>query len=78
MKVENQPQQKKEHSINLHLLLKGLHREFPEKDRKLNNEATDSGSQGRKKKKKRRKKILNVFDENVASCMFDTIFVLLI
>lgn len=34
MKVENQPQQMKEYSINLHLLLKGLHKEFPEKDLK--------------------------------------------
>lgn len=34
MKVENQPQQKKEYSVNLRVLLKGLHKEFPEEDRK--------------------------------------------
>lgn len=62
MKVENQPQQMKEYSINLHLLLKGLHKEFPEKDLKtlkywsLSNEATDSGSWEWKKKKQKRKK----------------------
>lgn len=58
MKVEHQPQQKKEYSINLHLLLKGLHKEFPEKDKtlkywSLSNEATDSGS-GRKKNKQKK------------------------
>lgn len=62
MKVENQPQQMKEYSINLHLLLKGLHKEFPEKDLKtlkywsLSNEATDSGSWEWKKKQKKEKK----------------------
>lgn len=82
MKVENQPQQMKEYSINLHLLLKGLHKEFPEKDLKtlkywsLSNEATDSGSwewKKKNKKGKKKKQKLNVFEENVASCMFDTI-----
>lgn len=35
MEEENQPQQKKDYSIILHLLLKGLHVEFSEKDLKL-------------------------------------------
>lgn len=55
----------KEYSINLHLLLKGLHKEFPEKDLKtlkywsLSNEATDSGSWEWKKKKTKKEKKKN-------------------
>lgn len=60
MKVENQPQQKKEHSINLHLLLKGLHREFPEKDTKhwstdhwaMKQQTLDHRGEKKKRKKK--------------------------
>lgn len=35
MEEENQPRQKKDYSINLHLLVKGLHKEFSEKDSEL-------------------------------------------
>lgn len=50
----NSPQQKKEMGFNLHLLLKGLHKEFQEKDRKLwiNEQRTLDRGGGKKKQKK--------------------------
>lgn len=35
MEEENQPRQKKDYSINLHRLAKGLHKECSEKDSEL-------------------------------------------
>lgn len=58
MEEENRTRQKKDYSIILHRLVKGLHKEFSEKDSELlknwwmSSEASDSGSWGLKRRKK--------------------------
>lgn len=75
--MKHEPQQMKECRINLELALKGLDGVSREGWETLSGhytvkqQALDCKGSGGKKKKK--KEILNVFDENVASCMFDTI-----